>query len=286
MTKMWGRIMNRHKKHSGFTLVELAIDLTIIGLLIGGILKGQQLMTNSRVTATISQVQAIDAATTTFRDTYAAMPGDLNAANARIVGYANRATTTNIPTLNDGIVGLNNWDLSAAQARIAVANPGRRTENETLFFWAQLSKAGLLSGIVYDGNTLAANSAEIGSETPTARIAGTFIVGYADGNTAQRLSLAVAPGPSRVYPAGTFLALTLNPITALPITNAANVLAPSIAAQMDRKMDDGAALTGGVQAYGRDATATSGCLDGRAAPYPYNENTSQKNCGMLFRIQG
>ncbi|MCK5555335.1 MAG: prepilin-type N-terminal cleavage/methylation domain-containing protein, partial [Alphaproteobacteria bacterium] len=62
--------MKKIHRQKGFTLVELAIVLTIIGLLIGGILKGQQLMQNARVTATIAQIQAIESATTTFRDTY------------------------------------------------------------------------------------------------------------------------------------------------------------------------------------------------------------------------
>ena len=41
------------QKENGFTLVELAIVLMIIGLLIGGILRGQELLQNAKVTATI-----------------------------------------------------------------------------------------------------------------------------------------------------------------------------------------------------------------------------------------
>src|SRR5260370_22162883 len=72
------------KPQAGFTLVELAIVMIIIGLLIGGVLKGQQLITNAQITATVAQIKAIDAATTSFKDQYATVPGDMLGPNARI----------------------------------------------------------------------------------------------------------------------------------------------------------------------------------------------------------
>src|SRR5271170_4444563 len=73
--------MNNAQKNmrgeGGFTLVELAIVMIIIGLLIAGVLKGQALIGNARVTATVAQTKAIEAATSTFRDTYASLPGDM-----------------------------------------------------------------------------------------------------------------------------------------------------------------------------------------------------------------
>ena len=80
---------------SGFTLVELAIVMTIIGLLIAGILKGQQLIENARVAATVSQIRAYEAALTTFRDTYGALPGDILNANDKIPGCSN--TSQSVP---------------------------------------------------------------------------------------------------------------------------------------------------------------------------------------------
>ena len=63
------------RAQAGFTLVELAIVMIIIGLLIAGVLKGQALINNARVTSTVAQTKAIEAATTTFKDTYAALAG-------------------------------------------------------------------------------------------------------------------------------------------------------------------------------------------------------------------
>lgn len=70
----------------GFTLVEIAIVLMIIGLLIGGILRGQELITSARVRNLIDQKAAIQTAYIGFLDRYRMVPGDLTANQAAIVG--------------------------------------------------------------------------------------------------------------------------------------------------------------------------------------------------------
>src|SRR6186997_1527886 len=71
--------MNRQ---NGFTLIEIAIVLVIIGLLLGGVLKGQELITSARVRNLISQQDGIKAAYFGFQDRYRALPGDYSGANA------------------------------------------------------------------------------------------------------------------------------------------------------------------------------------------------------------
>jgi len=64
------------KREQGFTLIEIAIVLVIIGLLLGGVLQGQQLIENSRVKSATNDFNGIAAATFSYQDRYGRLPGD------------------------------------------------------------------------------------------------------------------------------------------------------------------------------------------------------------------
>ncbi|GMQ89489.1 MAG: prepilin-type N-terminal cleavage/methylation domain-containing protein [Gammaproteobacteria bacterium] len=70
------------KNQRGFTLVEIAIVLVIIGLLLGGVLKGQEMITNAKVRNLADQGSSIKAAYYAFQDRYRALPGDYLTATA------------------------------------------------------------------------------------------------------------------------------------------------------------------------------------------------------------
>ena len=70
------------RKQSGFTLVEIAVVLVLIGLLLGGILKGQQLISSARVRNMADQNSGIQAAYYGFIDRFRQVPGDMPAALA------------------------------------------------------------------------------------------------------------------------------------------------------------------------------------------------------------
>ncbi|MBV2234391.1 MAG: prepilin-type N-terminal cleavage/methylation domain-containing protein, partial [Sterolibacterium sp.] len=63
-------------RQSGFTLVEIAIVLVIIGLLLGGVLKGQEMVENSRVKNAINEMNGVAAAYNSYLDRYRRLPGD------------------------------------------------------------------------------------------------------------------------------------------------------------------------------------------------------------------
>jgi len=64
-------------RQSGFTLVEIAIVLVIIGLILGGVLKGQVLIDNAKYKNFSKQIDSYRAAIYTFQDRYRGLPGDL-----------------------------------------------------------------------------------------------------------------------------------------------------------------------------------------------------------------
>lgn len=64
------------QNQKGFTLVEIAIVLVIIGLLLGGVLKGQELIANAKVKSAQQEVQAFSAAIYAYKDKTGHLPGD------------------------------------------------------------------------------------------------------------------------------------------------------------------------------------------------------------------
>lgn len=125
---------------TGFTLIELAIVLVVIGLLLGGVLKGQELIESARVRNLISQMDSIKAAYYAFQDKYQAAPGDYPGAlaHANLSGISNPQVGGN----GDGVVQ------DTPQAR------------ETLLLWVHLSHANLIAGSYQATNSLPSAAGE------------------------------------------------------------------------------------------------------------------------------
>ena len=146
------------KQQSGFTLIEIAIVLVIIGLLLGGVLKGQAMMDNAKIQRTNNDFNGISAAIYSYIDRYAALPGDDPNAFTRWGGSAA------IATQGDGIID-GAWDANVATA-------------ESSLVWEHLRAAGLVSGT---GFTMPTNSfggtigVEDFSQNTTAITAGSVI---------------------------------------------------------------------------------------------------------------
>ncbi len=282
----------RQQTQKGFTLVELAISLTIIGLLIGGILKGRQMMENARVAAAISQVAAVKAGMTTFIGTYNGLPGDLKNAGTRIPNCSICTVAAGNPWIGNGFVGLPDWNLTVAQGRTRLLDPPDSEENETILFWTELDHAGLFSGISYSANDIVpSGSGKFGIHAPEARIGGGWIVGQADGSISplRQQPLAVAYSDTSLLPRGLFIILTPSLTEDLNTAQGTQVLTPLSAAMMDNKIDDGKALTGGVVAYGFNSSGTtSGCFRNLASrpapPMSYNETVDSQDCGLFVQI--
>src|SRR5437762_6623740 len=118
---------NRNSTEAGFTLVEIAIVLVIIGLLLGGILKGQEMITQAKIKNAINDFNGVAVAVTSYQDRYRALPGDDPNATAR--------WTVQAPASGDGngvIAGkYNDVDLT----------------KESHLFWQHLRIAGFVAGL-------------------------------------------------------------------------------------------------------------------------------------------
>jgi|AntDeeMinimDraft_5_1070356.scaffolds.fasta_scaffold21305_2 prepilin-type N-terminal cleavage/methylation domain-containing protein len=133
--------MQLKRQQKGFTLVEIAVVLVIIGLLLGGVLKGQELIASARVRNMADQQAGIQAAFYGFQDRYRAVPGDMTATAASNAIGQSVTLGANPPS---GSAPFSDGQLSAPSASGAVWQ-------ELNGVWEQLSKAGFIKGS-YDGS--------------------------------------------------------------------------------------------------------------------------------------
>ena len=90
---------------SGFTLVEIAIVLVIIGLLLGGVLKGQEMIENARIKSIVNDMNGVSAAYNSYMDRYHAIPGDETAAVMTARGWLGTAGAAG-GTANNGVLNV------------------------------------------------------------------------------------------------------------------------------------------------------------------------------------
>ncbi len=157
------------RNQSGFTLIEIAIVLVIIGLLLGGVLKGQELINSAKVKNLATDFRNIPVYVYGYQDKYRALPGD-DAMAASHVGASAVAATGG--TLGNGVIE-GTWNASAV--------------TETHAFWQQVRMAGITAGPVDDptdvnlhprnavGGLLGITNASA-ADVPIKNMTGTFIV--------------------------------------------------------------------------------------------------------------
>jgi len=130
--------MELKRKQAGFTLVEIAIVLVIIGLLLGGILKGQEMITQARIKNVVNDFNGITAAYFSYMDRYKAVPGDDINASGRWSGALNGTSNGQI----NGLYGVS----SPATLTQAVVNTETSAGGEAWNFWWHLRLAGFVAG--------------------------------------------------------------------------------------------------------------------------------------------
>jgi prepilin-type N-terminal cleavage/methylation domain-containing protein len=118
------------RQQQGFTLIEIAIVLVIIGLLLGGVLKGQELITSARVRNLISQQDGVKAAFFGFQDRFRALPGDYATASTNLKCGSGNCLNGN----GNGQIQANATPVSGSEV------------HEEILAWSHLTAANFLNG--------------------------------------------------------------------------------------------------------------------------------------------
>ncbi len=276
----------------GFTLIELAIVLVIIGLIAGGILVGGDLIRAAEVRAQIAQIEKYNSAVITFRGKFGELPGDMPPA------VVNRYGFTQGTNCNGTQAGWRNGDglISGWYS----TGPYSQGQGEAGLFWQDITSA--IAGNLIEGQfpnsggiltscaagdarvmSTAAGADYIGNYLPAAKLGdGNFVYIYSDSG---RNWYGVS-------------AVTSNDVNAnfvskarIPVTQAYNI---------DKKIDDGLPTSGAVLAtYITSklsvANATNAATDSTATCYNTTSNAyslstlanygAGGNCALSFRFQ-
>lgn len=275
--------------NDGFTLIELSIVLVIIGLIVGGVLAGRELIYTATLNKQISQIEQFNTATNTFRSKYNCLPGDCtNASNLGFTAGIGGSYGTN--GNGDGLVcsGPANYPCQTAYGIAA------QQQSENTNFWHHQWQAGLLPPTQCAKNPSISTARCIttnydynaGLWTPKALI-------QCANNTSDNqcgIMLLSSPmwnnmgSPTIALPFTHFYYIAIVPSDFGIPARGADVWA------IDRKIDDGMPTTGRILAYythadGIYSPGANYCINEAVTPNLYQEigaSNDPFNCTMIW----
>ncbi len=265
--RLW--IQQPQGRGTGFTLVELSIVLVITGLLIGGILVGQSLIENAKISKTVNMLGQFDASVGAFKTKYKSLPGDTPLLCTGCNNFYNYIGN------GDGFLSDN---LGSTRGCVFTT----WFQGEIGFFWAQLSLTGLKT--TGQNQSYTQGGAVAGGAT-AATLVNTYIPKMPLGTNVGVIPCGLAAGEN-YYMINNF---HLEPAGRAPTADSTLALTASQAAAIDAKIDDGVSNTGYVKGTNHDTTYY-GLVQQFIGTYcqisagKYNVLSNGGACGLQVRI--
>ena len=247
----------------GFTLLELSIVLVIIGLIIGGITVGQELIRSAELNSTISNANTYKVAVNTFKLKYNAMPGDMDNATA----YWGAADSGD--GLGADCYAVESTDSATCNgdgSGIVNATSGQHMYQEEFRFWQHLANAELIAG-QFTGKTDSTTNPLIltpGKNVPNSPLSGGQSVRFLYIPTGHSNYFAGQKYNTHVFEMG-------------------SGLTPQENYNLDVKYDDGSPVSGQVFAAISTVPWSPNCSNGTSLSAEYSINLNHNNCYAFFR---
>ncbi len=253
----------------GFTLIELAIVLVIIGLLTGGVLLGSDMIRSAELQTVTTDISKYQSAAGKFQDQYYALPGDFSDAE-NIWGQAAAGTCASTPS-----VGQETCDGNGNSRIEDVPNPAADS-NEVFRFWQHLSAAGMLTegydGVAGAGGSLHAIPAD---NVPSSSVGN-------GGLTALWIG-TLGGGDATRFQGDYYNTLIFGGQTAAAQTNAP-ILSPQEAFNIDEKIDDGRPGLGKVVSnFNGNCTDAADGTTASAEAAAYEADREDVLCALYLR---
>ena len=148
--------MKKNKKsNAGFSLVEISIVLVILGLLVGGVLTGQSLISSAEMRSQIKQIEQYDSAVLMFKNRFFELPADM-------VNPARFSLTA--------VAGFGNGDGYITGGSTDGSDGSLWCYGEPMLLWIHLEQAGLIEGHYSDDVILNGLQAKAGTSYPLLKI--------------------------------------------------------------------------------------------------------------------
>ena len=262
---------------AGFTLIELAVVLVVIGLVTAGVVVGRTMIRAAEVREAMSEYGRYVQAIGEFKDKYRALPGDLRNATeywgdngSCPEGTISIRGTATCNGNGDGIIGTSDG--------LGMYKSDVGTALEWFTAWQQLANAGFIEGLFTGSRwTVGTRQSWPGMNVPTSKLTrgGWSIFYYSSAATTADLRTGYGP-----Y--GHILALGAASSSADEPT-IYPVLSPQEAREIDTKMDDGIPSLGTIRSMRKGNSYTTSCIATDANPNTdtYATGTSI-DCALLF----